>query len=407
MHLAITNHTGSRNRGAEALVRTMVDGFRRYHAGLSVSLYSSDPCYDRWRFGDAVTPFWGYPLLTPNHTPSAWLNRAVYCSGRLAERLLPGRLRGIATRLQQDLRCADVAVAAGGDIFSSDYHNLRKHLAYPLMAGKTPTYLCSQSVGPFSPDDEAYFKRVASRIDLISVREGDSLSYLHSLDLQTRVEKTADVAFTLPAPEAGESRRWLAQRYRFDPCRPCVALSVSQGIIRYSGLDADAYYRCLSAVCDALLDAGKQVMLIPHVMERHPNNNDVLACDEVLARIRVPGPVTVLSGEPGAVAMKGAIGQCEALIGSRTHATIASMSQLIPTVSIGYSRKAFGIMKEVYGQQDGLALTLEAKALSTPRLLQAIDKAMATPIAPSRMAAIKAAAERNFTLLASLSGGAS
>ncbi|WP_075881502.1 polysaccharide pyruvyl transferase family protein [Vreelandella massiliensis] len=402
MHLAITNHTGARNRGAEALVRCMADGFRRYYPELAVALYSSDPLYDQWRFQHDVTAYWGYPLLTPNHARAMAVNRLAYRAAYWAEFALPATLRGSCLRVQRDLRQAAVSVAAGGDIFTSDYHNLRKHLAYPLMARGTPMYLCSHSIGPFTPADRDYFCRAAEKIDLITVREDDSFAYLRSLDVQTRVEPTADVAFTLAVPDKANSKSWLAKRYGFDDSIPCVGLSISQGIIQYSGLDADAYYQCFAEVCDALLTAGKQIMLIPHVMERHPANNDVIACDEVLKRISANGRVTVLSGEPGAVALKGAIGQCEALIGTRTHATIASMSQGIPTVSVAYSRKAFGIMKDVYGHTDGPALTVAAEQLSPKALLHALEKAMATPINASHLAEIKQRAERNFTLLSTL-----
>lgn len=402
MHLAITNHTGARNRGAEALVRCMANGFQDYLSpapAASIALFSSDPLYDRWRFKELVTPFWGYPLLTPNHTSRMWLNRAAYAGAGLAERLVPSQLRGAATRVQQTLHRADAVVAAGGDIFTSDYHNLRKHLAYPLMAKRQPVYLCSHSIGPFTADDARYFCRAAEHIDVITVRERDSYDYLKTLDVQTRVELTADVAFTLPTLPAAQTQAWLLRRYGLTMDRPYVGVSVSQGIIKYSGLKACAYYQCFADMCDALVDAGKGVLLIPHVMERNPDNNDAIACDEVLALMRSPEGVTVLSGEPSAVELKSAIGLCAALVGTRTHATIAAMSQGIATVSVAYSRKAYGIMKSVYGEVNGEALTLAATELSTQRLLEALEHAMQTPLDPAHLASIKALAMRNFSLL--------
>lgn len=427
MHLAITNHTGARNRGAEALVRCMANGFQNYLSqahepqtpGLqesgypkraqapasSISLYSSDPLYDRWRFQDLLTPFWGYPLLTPNHFSRPWVNQVAYASTRLVERALPRQLRGVPTRVQQDLRQASVVVAAGGDIFTSDYYNLRKHLAYPLMAKRQPVYLCSHSIGPFTPADTRYFCNAAEHIDLITVRERDSYDYLKALGIQTRVELTADVAFTLPTLPIEQTREWLLRRYGLTMDRPHVGVSISQGIIKYSGLKATEYYQCFADMCDALIDAGKGVLMIPHVMERHPDNNDVIACDEVMARMRAPHGVTMLSGEPSAVDFKSAIGICSALVGTRTHATIAAMSQGIPTVSIAYSRKAYGIMKSVYGEAHGEELTLPATDISANSLLDALDKAMQIPLDQAHIDSIKRLAMRNFTLLGDLLHG--
>lgn len=402
MKIAITNHTGGRNRGCEALVRTLTDGFAGHYPTARFSLHSQDPLYDRWRFGERLTPLWSYPTMTPNH--SRWLaaNRLGYATAGLAERALP-TLRGIGARCRADLRGADAVVASGGDIFTSDYHNLRKHLAYPLMAGQQPVYLCGQTIGPFTPTDRDYFLRIAERINLITVREPESLAYLRSLDVQTRVEQTADVAFTLKTWPKATTRAWLKQRYGLDTSCPTVALSVSQGIIRYSGLNAEHYYAQFAGLCNALLDAGKQVLLVPHVMERMPGNNDVIACEAVAERVRTWGKVRILAGEPGAVAMKSAIGTCQALIGTRTHATIASMSQKVPTVSVAYSRKAYGIMRDVYGGALADRLIVPAEALSIEAMLAALDTALAHPIDTRRLADVTARAEGNFSLLESLS----
>lgn len=398
MKIAITNHTGGRNRGCEALARAMLLGFESRHAPLTASLHSHDPLYDQWRFGGSLTPVWAYPTMTPNHLRWPRANRLGYGMARLGERLVPS-LRGVSARAQADLRQADAVVASGGDIFTSDYGNLRKHLAYPLMARGRPVYLCGHSIGPFTPADRDYFLRAAEAIALISVREENSLDYLRELDVQAPVELTADVAFTLPGLAATDCRDWLQRRYGVSGEASLVGLSVSQGIIKYSGLDAESYYAEFAALCDALLTEGHEVLLVPHVMESNPDNNDVIACDEVLRRVKAPGRVHVLSGEPGAVELKSAIGQCIALIGTRTHATIAAMSQGVPTVSIAYSRKAHGIMKDVYGETLGPRLTLAAKELSSVAMREALELALANPIDAERLRSVKARADKNFSLL--------
>ena len=44
----------------------------------------------------------------------------------------------------------------------------------------------------------------------------------------------------------------------------------------------------------------------------------------------------------------------ELFIGCRTHSTIASLSSKVPTLSIGYSMKAQGINKDIFGHHDWL-----------------------------------------------------
>jgi polysaccharide pyruvyl transferase WcaK-like protein len=38
--------------------------------------------------------------------------------------------------------------------------------------------------------------------------------------------------------------------------------------------------------------------------------------------------------------------------GARTHATIAAISSGVPTLSLGYSTKAFGLNQDIFGSQD-------------------------------------------------------
>src|SRR3546814_17723345 len=93
---------------------------------------------------------------------------------------------------------------------------------------------------------------------------------------------------------------------------------------------------------------------------------------------------------------KGIIGLCEALVGARTHATIASMSQGLPTVSVAYSRKAWGIMRDYYGEKLGQALTVDVADLDRERLREAFDKALGNGRTPHLAAEMKRRAMLNF-----------
>jgi len=44
------------------------------------------------------------------------------------------------------------------------------------------------------------------------------------------------------------------------------------------------------------------------------------------------------------------------VIAARTHATIAGFSTGVPTISLGYSRKAVGINRDVFGTEDYLVM---------------------------------------------------
>ncbi len=50
--------------------------------------------------------------------------------------------------------------------------------------------------------------------------------------------------------------------------------------------------------------------------------------------------------------LKGFISHCRFFLGARTHATIAAYSTEVPTIAIGYSMKAKGIAKDIFGTFD-------------------------------------------------------
>lgn len=73
-------------------------------------------------------------------------------------------------------------------------------------------------------------------------------------------------------------------------------------------------------------------------------------------------------------------------IGARTHATIAAYSSCVPTLVVGYSIKARGIAKDLFGTDEGYVLPVQALAKKED-LVNAFDwlyqNAAGTEIAPA------------------------
>ena len=57
--------------------------------------------------------------------------------------------------------------------------------------------------------------------------------------------------------------------------------------------------------------------------------------------------------------LKGVIARCRFFIGARTHATIAAYSSCVPTLVVGYSIKAKGIAKDLFGTYDRYVLPVQ------------------------------------------------
>lgn len=403
MKIAITNHTGTRNRGCEALVLSKILGFKSVDESAEFEVVSHDPLYDAWRLKEHAKVKYSYLTRTPEHFSSKTVNSLVYGVARQIEKI-PALSKRTDISMQKSLVSSDIVVPSGGDIFTSDYHNLRKHLSVLLATPKDKKiYMCGHTIGPFKTKDETYFKKVISKADLISVRESESYDYLQSLNLEVPVHLTADVAFTLPTLENQEAKKLLLNKYGVNADNEeLVALSISQGIIKYSNLDTGAYYQEFAKFVDYLNDKGKVCLFIPHVMETNPNNNDVIACEEVLKLVKQPSMNRIIFGEPSAVDFKGIIGISQCLVGTRTHSTIASLSQCVPTVAIAYSRKAYGIMHDIFGEKTGNALTVDVKNMSLDKLVDSYELAINTPPGSEKISGIKELARENFKLIDSL-----
>ena len=58
--------------------------------------------------------------------------------------------------------------------------------------------------------------------------------------------------------------------------------------------------------------------------------------------------------------LKYAISKCNILITARTHASIAAYSQCVPTLVVGYSVKALGIAKDLFGSEEGYVFPVQS-----------------------------------------------
>lgn len=61
----------------------------------------------------------------------------------------------------------------------------------------------------------------------------------------------------------------------------------------------------------------------------------------------------------GCEELKGYISRCRFFVGARTHATIAAYSTAVPTLVVGYSTKAKGIAKDLFGNWNDYVLPVQ------------------------------------------------
>jgi len=98
------------------------------------------------------------------------------------------------------------------------------------------------------------------------------------------------------------------------------------------------------------------VALIPHVVWEHNDDRKVLKFlyDRYAETNRV-----VLIPDYNCMQLKGIISKCRFFVGARTHATIAAYSSCVPTLVVGYSVKAKGIAKDLFGSHEDYVVSIQ------------------------------------------------
>ena len=100
-----------------------------------------------------------------------------------------------------------------------------------------------------------------------------------------------------------------------------------------------------------------QIILIPHVTWDHNNDREPIVY--LYNKYKDTGRVIMLEKEYNCMQLKGFISRCRMFIGARTHATIAAYSTCVPTLVVGYSIKAKGIAKDLFGDYENYVVSAQ------------------------------------------------
>lgn len=120
------------------------------------------------------------------------------------------------------------------------------------------------------------------------------------------------------------------------------------------GITLENYKALIAHILDT---TDLKVALIPHVVWE--NNDDREPLKKLYAAFQQTGRVILLE-DASAPQLKGYISRCRMFIGARTHATIAAYSSCVPTLVVGYSVKAQGIAKDLFGTAQGYVLPVQS-----------------------------------------------
>ncbi len=334
MKIYLFSHDGSGNHGCEAIVRSTAKMLR----GAEIHLLSTRPEEDRnYSLAQLVTISDRPKLnkLSPEFL-FAYIKLKLMRDGMALD-----EISAIKTPMSV-IKNADVSMAIGGDVYcyGSEAAQAKRHTIAKRCSKKTVFWGCSIEPELLQKPEVA---ADIARFDLITARESISYEALKAVNSNTIL--VADPAFQLdkvdlPLPEG------------FAPGNT-VGINVSPLAANAGNLVYENYSKLIAYIIE---NTDMQVMLTPHVVWAFNNDLDVLT--KLYEAYRETGRV-ILLGDHNCEELKGYISRCRFFVGARTHATIAAYSTCVPTLVSGYSVKARGIARDIFGTEENYVIPVQ------------------------------------------------
>lgn len=260
----------------------------------------------------------------------------------------------------------DLLLSGGGSLLQ-DVTSKRSLLYYLsiLALGKTlgkKVMLFAQGIGPINSGLlRRLTKFVCSKVDLITVRDKDSLYELKRIGVpEEKVLLTADAVMTLPQ-EDREAGAKLLRDFSVPQNKMLVGISVRKW------QDDDRYLLELAKAADML--AAKYSAHIVLLPLQYPV--DVAACSRLRDLMARKSDSTVLEADCSTEEFLSLTGNFDILLGMRLHALIFAAVMDIPFAAVSYDPKVDGFIKDINGVCAGRVDRLEAG-----QIVAAAEKAM-------------------------------
>lgn len=241
-----------------------------------------------------------------------------------------------------------VAISAGGDnyCYGTFYKLLAQYNAYFRHKGlKTVLFGCS--VEPTLLQNKEIVQDL-KRYSLILARESLTYEALLAAGLEN-AKMVTDSAFILPMEEKELPEGFVPGE--------TVGINVSSLITGEESIPGITIANYRELIKYIIENTTLQIALIPHVVVKGSDDRTVLRA--LYEEFRETGRVILLP-DANCMVLKGFIAKCRFFIGARTHATIAAYSSFVPTLVVGYSVKAKGIAKDIFGTDKQYVLPVQS-----------------------------------------------
>ena len=248
---------------------------------------------------------------------------------------------------------------SGGGSLLQDVTSKRSLLYYLSIIAlgiilKKKVMLFAQGIGPIhSGILRRLTKLICSHVDLITVRDQDSLYELRRIGIPAeKVQLTADAVLTLPQEDIRQGKE-LLERFHVPQEKMLIAVSVRKW------QDDDSYLLELAKAVDALVKRyDAHIVLLPL---QYPV--DMEACERLQHFMVRKSSSTILATNCDTEQFLSLMGNFNLLIGMRLHALIFAAVMELPFVAVSYDPKIDGFVKDIDGVSAGNVTNLQEKQI--------------------------------------------
>ena len=242
----------------------------------------------------------------------------------------------------------DLFLSIGGDIYCYDSYAVLDYLNIEL--NKTSkTALIGCSITPERIKQDKNLRADLQRYSLIIARESITYKALIENGINKNTHLFPDPAFALDTQETPLPNNFIIGN--------TVGINISPLIQRLEKGKNLAYKNIQELIKYILSNTNMNICLIAHVI--WDSNNDLEPLASLYKEFKNTGRISLVGQTQNCCELKYIISKCRFLIAARTHASIAAYSTQVPTLVIGYSVKAKGIAKDIFGKYEGYVMPVQ------------------------------------------------
>ena len=329
-------HTGSTNHGCEAIVRGTINILNQ-----DVDLFSFAAEEDLEYGVDKICNVYHDDVVKVSKKSVSYVLSAIQI--KLFQKTTL-HTKSIHQKFFNQIKKNDICLSIGGDNYTyagtdilADYNRILK-----AKKAKTILWGCSideKLIPKLKPDLNNY--------NLIIARESMTYNALKKNGIKAVIKLCPDPAFQLKSTKIELPKIYHSSEV--------IGLNLSPLIYKYG--DQEIILNNVHTLINFIItNTNFNIALIPHVVRKSSNDLEVL--NTIKNNYKEESRIQIL-GDNNCSILKYCIANCKFFVGARTHSTIAAYSSKVPALAMGYSMKAKGIAKDIFGTYKNYVLPVQ------------------------------------------------